>query len=200
VYQPVTTWIMCSVSVLLDADGDGIADQEVAGVAGTGLEGVDGAVFSTVLLDAAKARAIRLAYEATLGTGNPGNLDYTPAVLATGDMAPFAQSTIAVVEAPLAKLAKGTDGLFHIKVASQAEGGETFDPDKYIGGPLGTWLNVSPDEKAQAYYGMDEAVQVDTTGGSLSLNKGSGAGKLVLYYPLNMLQHTGTDGQQQVIQ
>jgi subtilisin family serine protease len=199
-YQPVTTWIMCSVSVLIDSDGDGVADQEIAGVTGGGLEGVDGATFSTLLLDSAKARAIRLAYEKSLSSGAPGKIDYTPAVLAAADMAPFSQSTIAVIEAPLDLLAKSADGKVNIKLASQAEGGETFEPDKFLGGALGTWMKISPNEKDQAFYGMDEVVQVTSTGANLTMTKGSGSEKLVIYYPINQLQHTGVDGQAQIIQ
>src|SRR5262249_36949146 len=127
IYNPVSMWVMCSVSVLIDSDGDGVADQEIAGVTGGGLEGVDKAGFTTVVLDAAKARSIRLAYEKDLSAGTVSKIDYTPAVLAQSDMAPFPESTIAVIEAPVKVLAKSPDGKLNIKVASQAEGGETFE-------------------------------------------------------------------------
>lgn len=199
VYDPVTTWVQCSVSVLVDSDGDGIADQEIAGVSGSGLEGVDKVVFTTVVLDAAKARGIRLAYETDLSSGKNSKIDYTPAVLARGSMAPFSQSTLVVIEAPLDTLARGADGKLHLKLASQADGGETFQADKYLGGPLGTWLDLSPKLEDQGHYGMEEVTTVPAAGASMNLSKGSGTQDLVVYYPLNEFVSNGRDAQQQIL-
>lgn len=198
-YKPVTTWVLCDVSVLIDADGDGVADQEIAGVTGMGLEGVAQSNFTTVVLDAAQARAIRLAYEQTLGTGTPGQLDYSPAVMAISQMAPFPQSTLAVIEAPLSKLTGDKNGKLNIKLASEAEGGQTFQPDKYIGGPLGKWIEISPKASDQSYFGMDEVTAVPASGANLTLSKGAGNEDLVIYYPLNQIQPKGVDGQEQII-
>ena len=197
--KPVTTWIMCSVSALIDSDGDGIADQEVAGVMGGGLEGVPQASFNSVVLDSAKARQLRLAYEATLSAGTPGKVDYTSAVLAMSDMAAFEQSTLAVIEAPMSVLKKSADGSLNIKLASQAEGGETFQSDKFLGSTLGTWIKISANLQDQAFYGMDELVEVAAGGAALTLNKGPGKQDLVIYYPLNAFTHNGADDQLQVI-
>jgi hypothetical protein len=154
-----------------------------------------------LLLDAAKARDIRLAYEKDLATGKVNKLDYTAAVLAKGDMAPFSQSTVVVIEAPVAPLAAAADGKLHIKLASQSEADGTFQADKYLGpGVNGSWLTISPKLEDQAYYGLDEVTPVSSAGASVNFKKGSGAEKMVLYYPLNEFTFNGQDAQEQVLQ
>jgi hypothetical protein len=199
VYQPVTTWITCSVSVLLDNDGDGIEDQEIAGVAGAGLEGLAQSIFTTVVLDSAKARGIRMAYEKQLGAGNAkATVDYAPAVLAQAGMAPFQQSTLVVIEAPLAVLKPGKDGNLHLKLASQAEGGTTFQADNFLGGNLGIWLTVSPKFEDQPFSNLPEVLPVPSAGAKLDFSKGPATAQLVVYYPLNQFTINGKDGQEQV--
>lgn len=199
VYQPVTTWIMCSVSVLIDSDGDGIEDQEIAGVAGSGLEGLAQSVFTTVVLDSTKARGIRMAYEKQLSAGNAkATVDYTPAVLAQAGMAPFQHSTVVVIEAPLKVLKPGKDGNLHLKLAAQAEGGTTFQADNFLGGNLGIWLSLSPKFEDQPFSNLPELLAVTSTGAKLDFSKGPATSQLVIYYPLNQFTMNGKDGQEQV--
>jgi hypothetical protein len=66
IYDPLSVWNTCEISVLFDADGDGVADQELAGttlgnVAGFS-DSTNSYVGASMLLDAAKAREIRGAY------------------------------------------------------------------------------------------------------------------------------------------
>jgi minor extracellular serine protease Vpr len=199
IYDPVTTWHLCSVSVLIDSQGTGTADQEIAGVTGGGLEGVDKAPFHSVLLDAAKARDVRVAYEKDLASGKEGTPNYTPAVIGIGPMAPFSQSTIAILEVPLDALTKSADGSLNVKLASQAENSETFESDKFLGGLLGQWIKIPAKLEDQAYFGMDEVIAVDGKGATATVTKGPGTQKLVMYYPLNEFTANGADGQQQVV-
>jgi hypothetical protein len=204
-YTPVTTWHRCQVSLLIDVNGDGEPDQELAGVDASAVSGIAPAPFFTVLLDAPAARAIRLDYEKHLGQTQPAEeapkLDYTPAVQALGAIAPFEQSTLTVIEVPLAAVGRGADGQIHVKAASLGEGGDVVEPDDFLGSnPLGDWLSVPATSAAQPYYGMDEITGVKAaTGANLALQKGSGQGKLIMYYPMNQLGQPGQDGQSQVI-
>jgi subtilisin family serine protease len=201
-YTPVTTWNLCEVSVLIDSDGDGIADQELAGVSAASIEGVTPAPFFTALLDAKKARALRVAYETALNAGKSDKLDYTSSMISVGAMAPFPQSTLAVIEMPIDALAKGADGNLHIKAAALAQGGDTIEADDYLGKEgLGDWLGIAPTAGAEPFSGMDEFTAVTGAGANLKLSKGASTGKLVLYYPMNTvsLLDDNTDTQSQVI-
>ena len=196
-YQPLTTWHMCSMSVLIDQDGDGIADQEIAGVAGGPLEGVN-KVFTTLLLDAAKARAIRLNYETLFAAGDlNAPLDYTPSVIVESTLAPFNHSSLVVLEAPMAPLSLATDGRLHIKVAAQSETGDTFEGDDFLGDGLGSWQTLSPNLDDQPFYNMEEIVDVPQSGATISATQGAGTGPMVIYYPFNDVQ---AEDSEQIIQ
>lgn len=192
-YDAVTTWHMCELSVLIDADGDGVADQELAGVVGTSVAGIQAPGFATMLLDAAKARAVRVAFETALANGVEAKPNYGAALLAGGGMAPFPQSTVAMLEIPLEKLAKGTDGNLHVKLATIG-GGDVVEADDYLG-DLNAWNTLSGTAEGQPWKGMSELTTVGAGGAPLKLERGTGAGALVLYYPVN----TFDAGQAQII-
>lgn len=197
-HTPLTTWHMCEVSVLIDANEDGVPDQELAGVSAAGIEGFQVAPFATALLDAAKARAIRLQYEADLAAGTESKLSYLPAMLAAASMAPFEHSSLAVIEMPLERLAKTADGKLNVKLASITQGGDAIEADDYLGEGLSEYTKIESSAQALPYYGMSEFSAVPKTGGALTLSKGSGTGKLVIYYPLNGFNSV-MDTQSQII-
>jgi len=197
-FSPLTTWHRCELSVLIDADEDGVADQELAGVSNMSIEGVSQLPFASVLLDATQARTIRLAYEESLAGGVETPVNYQPAVLGISPMAPFSHSSLAVVEMPLALLAKSADGKLNVKFASIAQGGEDIEADDYLGDGLADWMKIEGSATALPYYGMSEFSAVPSGGASLTLTKGSGEGKLILYYPLNVISKT-EDSQFQIL-
>jgi subtilisin family serine protease len=197
-HAPVTTWYLCSLSVLFDMDGDAVADQELAGVTGSTLEGID-KNFISLLLDATAARSLRLRYEQQLAAGDKdAKIDYTSSVLAQGAMAVFNQSGVAILEAPLRALKRSADGKLHFRLAAQAEDGETFEADDYLGA-TNAWTEISPKLEEQAFFGMDEASEVPAGGLPLTLHKGTGQGRAVIYYPYNDFTTSGADGQQQIL-
>ena len=198
IFKPVTTWTFCTFSVLVDSDGDGVADQELAAVTG-GLEGVSQATGMSVLLDAEAARNIRLDFEKKLSTGVITPIDYGPAIVAQMPMVAFSQSSIAVVETPIVLLEAADDGLLHLKIAAQANRDETFEADKFLGELKGTWYAISPKLEDQSFFNMEEVIEVPTGGANLSATRGTGKQKMVLYYPLNPSQEKGVDKQQQVL-
>ncbi|MGE0529082.1 MAG: S8 family serine peptidase, partial [Bdellovibrionales bacterium] len=196
-FTPVTTWHLCEVSVLIDGDGDDVADQELAGVAGLSAETPESAVFASVLLDAKKAREIRLAYEKEINEGREGSLNYETALIHQGGMAPFTQSTIALIETPVEKLLRAEDGRIRIKLASVGGNENMIESDDYLGEGLGEWTFIPGTLTEQPYFGMPEAPVVSAQGASLNFEKGTGEGKLVLYYPFNPLMRSGADGDAQ---
>ncbi len=197
-FTPMTTWQTCELSVLIDADGDGVPDQELAGVLGANIEGLGQVPFASILLDAAKARSIRLTYEMALSAGTKTELDYKGAVLGGSGMAPFEHSTLAVVEAPVQLLAKSKDGKLNVKVAALLQGGDAVEADDYLGASSGSYMKIDAEASAQPFFGMSEFSIVPATGGSSTVTRGSTFGKLILYYPMNPINGT-TDTQFQIL-
>jgi subtilisin family serine protease len=201
-HTPLTTWIQCDVSALIDADGDGVAEQELAGANGSSLDGsgVDG--FASILLDAKKAREIRLAYEKEIADGKEDpKANFKPAILSSADMLPFPHSTVAVIEAPLALIAKAADGQIHVKLAAQnGMGTDAIEADDYLGRwNLGEWKALPAAAAGQAYSGLPAVVELKGLGQqALTYTRGSGAEKLVLYYPNNELRLNGHENQSQI--
>ena len=194
-YAPVSIWLKCEVSVLIDADGDGIADQELAGVSKAGVEGVTlQQPFFSLLLDAPKARALRATYEQTLSQSeskkqDPPTLNYQTAALSISPSAPFQDSEVTVIEAPLKAVVKTKDGKFNVKLATISPSDENVESDDYLGSGLGQWFAISATAEEQPYYGMDEGTVVDSQA-TLSVKKGRDEGRLVLYYPHNKITAT----------
>lgn len=200
-HTPMTTWMQCEVAALVDSNADGVADQELAGTFGGTVEGFAQPKFASLLLDATKARTIRLAYEAELSSGTQdASVDYGDAILSAADMAPFPHSTVAVIEAPLRLIAKSPDGSISVKLAAMGGGGDMIEADDYLGQlPLGGWTQIAGQPEAQAYMDIPEFLQVDGgKQGALTYRRGSGQEKLVIYYPNNELQLNGVDSQSQI--
>jgi minor extracellular serine protease Vpr len=185
--------------VLVYTNGDGIAEQELAGVSSMGIEGMENFQFASVLLNAEKARAIRAAYEQGLSEGREDALDYTPAALATLPMAPFNNSTLAVIEAPLELVARGADGMIRVQAAALYQYGDNVEGDDYLGTDDSQWLAIAPIPLMHPYYGMEEFTTVPTGGASISLQRGTTPGKLILYYPLNVISESEPGSQFQVL-
>lgn len=200
-HTPMTTWIQCEVAALIDSNSDGVADQELAGTFGGQVEGFAQGRFASLLLDATKARSLRLAYEAELSAGKDNaSVDYSEAILNAADMAAFPHSTVAVIEAPLRLVAKTPDGAISVKVAAMGGGGDMIEADDYLGPvALGGWLRIAGQPEAQSFIDLPELVSLEGSKQSvLTYRRGQGNEKLVIYYPNNELQLNGVDSQSQV--
>jgi minor extracellular serine protease Vpr len=108
-YKPVTSWDLCEVSIQLDTDGDGVADQELVG------ETRDGKETESVLYDAAKLRSLRAEFETSFPKFSKP--DYVPAELARIPATGYRNSTIAVVAVRADQVAKTASGLLKAKIA-----------------------------------------------------------------------------------
>lgn len=177
VFEPMTTWDLCEVSVLIDSDGDYEADQELAGIKQNHLEGLTAATFASVLIDAKVARGIRRAYDAAV-------LDFTPAITALSPMLAFEHSTIAIVEVPVSELKLKPSGVLAIRVATSAQTGSAIEPDDFLSKDPKMWkrLNVSLD--GPSFVGLPEKVSVEAGETKMvSFTKGAGSESLWLAYP-----------------
>lgn len=194
-YEAMTTWNVCELSVLIDSNGDQKADQELAAVQLGNVKGLSDAqtepLFASVLLDAAKARELRLDFEkkAIAGGDSEGKKveeDYAPAVVDMLPLNPFNHSTVTVVEADVTRLARRANGQLAIKVATIFNDASAVEMDDFMGNQARAWKLISLEEKSQPFRGLPEALALDA-GQALSVEfvKGEGDGKLMLLMPDN---------------
>jgi minor extracellular serine protease Vpr len=202
-YQPLTRWQACDLSVLIDGDGDGQPDQELAGIMRENLDGLSGNTYTTVLLDFKAAREIRKEYELARASGQGSDRpDYTPAVLDQGQYQTFNYSTLAIVETEVSLLARAATGELAIKVVLTNEDSAAIEHDDYLSGTESQWRKVQLDSFGQSYLGLEEVyVLAPQERKTLTFVKGQGTDQLVLYYPDNFstLSETLQDSAQEVL-
>lgn len=187
VYEPLTNWQACMVSVLIDSNGDGVANQEIVGVTSEYLPGIDSLVppdLYSFVLDSAKAKDIRTQYEA-LAQVNPASVeDYRPALQGLLPMTRFDHSTLAIVEAELGVLQKGESGDLRVQVVAVYEDSYAPDSDDYLANKE-TWHTI-PLSSDQAFTNLPELVELGAgESKTLEVTKNSESGSLILYVPTN---------------
>ncbi len=199
-YNPVTTWQLCGVSVLIDKDSDGLADQELLGSHQQELSNneADYQAFHSFLTDATAMRKIRHDYElAAAGTAAP---TYTSAVVDVQPYQAYGHSTIAVVTADLAQVATTTAGDLKVQLVVSAD---TTSPEgDDVLGAENQWLTLTPSVDGQAFVDLPETLTLDPgTTQTVALTKGNAKGKLVVYLPFNRstTSSVATDDQGKVL-
>jgi subtilisin family serine protease len=180
--HPLSGWNLCEVSMLVDADGDGVPEQELAGTSDTTLKPASWPyAYGSYLIDAPKMRAVEAKME--LGTATPADT-YLSAVLDAKAFSQFGVSQVGVIAADLTKLKTGTDGKLHVKIGllPQVEG--TVGDDFLGAGPDGEWLTIDP---ASAPFGaLPSTVAVASAGtASLAVTSPAASGALLLFMPDN---------------
>lgn len=179
-YHPRTTWNYCGLSVQFDADGDGVADQELVG---STLDSIrngslrDANMFLTFLVDAHKMRAVRAAHELK---GIPDN--YTEAVVSVLPLNIYNHSTLMVASARLNAVATDDKGDIRIRLA--AEG--LTDPD-YLSGHQQGWHTITPTLDGVGFWGMPDSTVIpkDSTSTVALVKGGDPAAQLIAYFPHN---------------
>lgn len=178
-YHPRTTWNYCGLSVQFDADGDGVADQELVGDT---LDSIrrssrNANMFLTFLVDAHKMRAIRAAHELK---GTYAN--YTQAVISVLPLNIYNHSTLMVASARLRDVVTNDMGDLRIRLA--AEG--LTDPDYLTDHPQG-WHTITPTVDGVGFWGMPDSSVIPKGGtGKVTLSKGGDpTAQLVAYFPHN---------------
>ncbi|MFN3454316.1 MAG: hypothetical protein ACK41T_05095, partial [Pseudobdellovibrio sp.] len=202
VYKPMTTWNSCDVSILIDADKDGVADQELLGANMKSIPNESTDAFASTLLDATKARALRKAYEDKVvkamheiiylpKTEQLEKLQkikdeekYTEAIIDVNDMLIHNNSTVVVVEARVNQLKLDVDKLLNFKViVSHNEYGSMQMDDVLANDKM---FSVSVNEKDQAFMISEESYVVDANSEiALDVVKGRGNSSLLVLMPKN---------------
>jgi minor extracellular serine protease Vpr len=191
-YEPLTSWNSCEVTVLIDKDGDQIADQELAGFALENVKGLSSgsndAQFYSTLLDAKKVRDLRLQFEKQSQDFSDKKSDkkptenYKSAVIDQRPMTTYDYSTVVILEANINQLATKPSGELSIKVATLFNEASAVEGDDY----LTDWMPLTINPISQSYLDLPEKV-ILLPGESKTLDfvKGEGNEKLLIYYPQN---------------
>ena len=200
-YNPLTAWSNCEFSVQIDSNNDGIADQELAGANLSNTEGL-GAGMASILLDANKARALRKEYESKLTEKNPKKkpiLSFANAVEALMDVTIVNQSTLMIIQAPVAGLKAIPGQNLRVKVGALNIESDTIEGNDFLGQ---NWLDMPLNAQAQTLTDIPESLLVAGNGEiNIQLTIGEGQHPLILYYPNNHASMTSvSDQQSQVLQ
>lgn len=195
VFEPMTTWDLCDVSVMIDSDGDFSADQELAGTKQDRVEGLTGSNYASILLDVKTARQIRRDYDTAVtappATPVPGEptpkapiLDFTPSIEALSPMLAFEHSTLAILEVPVSDLKLKASGALAIRIATSAQSGSAIEPDDFLNKDPKTWKALNVSVRGAGFADLPEKITVapgQTT--TVSFTKGAGSDSLWLAYP-----------------
>ncbi len=181
-YDELTLWQPCDISMQIDSNNDGIADLELAGIKSSYVSGITFDIFSSLLLNATEARAIRKTYE---GSPTTEQEDYSPALIDAREMKFYDHSNIAVIETDLSNIAFGKNGNIGIKVSvSNVETDESARD--YLANHGRKWQTVNLSENNFAFYEMPEVVSIAANSTEqLVLRRGNGKARLLVLYPFN---------------
>lgn len=202
-YEPMTTWHTCELSVLLDGNGDDLPDQELALVALGNVKGLGNGAndnqIASILLDATKAREIRKNFElAVKAAAEPGaeigadpkkpevKEDYSPALLDATPMTPFNHSTVAIVEADVTKLIRTETGELSVKIATIHQEASAVQMDDFLANGLNSWKKISVEEASQSFMGLPDSVTLNPGDVmTVPVDKGEGSEDMLVLMPDN---------------
>ncbi len=207
-FEPMTTWDNCEIIALIDGDGDGIADQELAGIREDNLKGLSAKTFSSVLLDAAMTRELRKKFElesqAKKEEPKEGETkkeiveNYTAAIIALSPMLAMNHSTIAIIEAPIANLKLRNLGEVSVRIAASSKELSAIQPDDALGKDAGKWLSLNVRANGAGFADLPEKITLAPgESSSVKISKGLGSEKLLLLYPSNKPALDGLSKDQQ---
>jgi minor extracellular serine protease Vpr len=198
-YEPMTTWDQCEVSVLIDGDGDGIPDQELVGAKQDHLTGLTKTEFGSILIDAPLARQLRKQFEIETMAGKKDlKEDYTTSVIDLNPMLAFQHSTVAIIEVPVSKLARRPSGELAVRIATSYQEGTAIQPDDFLSKDPNHWTVLNVADLGAAYVGLPEKITLNgSENKSLSFEKGAGREKLLVVYPTNKTIVGGVDSDSQ---
>jgi len=210
-YKPMTTWTNCDVSIMIDADGDGIADQELLGANLKTIPGQKSEEFASTVLDAKKAREIRKNFEIELEKvkNDPAAVaklkdqeDYSGAIIDQREMRVYNNSSVLVIEAELSKLQVGKNSELQIQVVVSQNEQSVTQMDDYLSETEKKLLKVSTNIKDQPYTVLTEVLKFAPNEiKTVELSAGQKAGDLMVLFPQNKFSFSDNliDAQSQIV-
>lgn len=210
-FKPMTTWHACDISLLIDSNNDGVAEQELLGSSLSSIPGQNSSEFATTLIDAAKAREIRKDYEKLVADAKgdttklaelKGAEDYSDALLDQKGLKLYNNSTVVVLEISADKLALTADGALAFKVLVTHNEQSTVEFDDYLSSTVKSDMRISLKKEDQSFVDLPEAITL--TGAAeqkVELTKGEGREKLLVLLPNNKfsLSNLHEDSQSQIL-
>ncbi len=200
-YESVSDWQACDISVQIDRDQDGKVDLEWVATRGTKLPGLlksspDG--FYSVLLDAQKARDLRRNFETIQREGRGESKleeDYREAVKSILPYAPMNQSSVNMMEIDLSALGSIPDGELRVKVAILHEDWAAIRQDDYLVSEE-SWHKIDLLRTPRLPDLLELAAHQER---EVTIPLGEALGRLVLYSPSNADGRNGESEDRQEI-
>lgn len=210
-FKPMTTWHACDISLLIDTDQDGVPEQELLGANLRSIPGQRSDDFATTLIDAAKARNIRKAFEHAIveAKGDSEKLaalsgaeDYSGAVLDQSALKLFNNSSVVLLEISTKNLALTANGTLAFKVLVTHNEQSSVEFDDYLNSHVKTDMKISLKKMDQSYLDLPESLEFKNVREQIiQLTKGEGKEKLLVLLPNNKfsLSNLHEDSQSQVL-
>lgn len=202
-YSPLTTWHFCESNVQIDADNDGVADQELAGVYSDNIPGLGAQkFFASALFDANKLRDLRKKYENDLASPisdihSKASENYEAALVDRLPLLNFDHSTVNILQVNLSLLKMNLSQSLKIKVGMQ-----TYESDPMSSFDIvNKWYSIDPNQ-GQAFVNLPESIKLKAgEAAKVQFEKGSAQGSLILYFPQNsgLNATVGNDNQSAIL-
>ncbi|MEQ1722515.1 MAG: S8 family serine peptidase [Pseudobdellovibrio sp.] len=194
-FKPMTTWNACDISVLIDTNNDGVPEQELLGSTLSSIPGQNSSEFATTLIDAAKAREIRKAFEQKLADAKgdqdkiaklKGTENYSDALIDQKGMKVYNNSTVVVLEISADKLALTEDGALAFKVLVTHNEQSSVEFDDYLKSTVKSDMRISLRKEDQSFVDLPETIALAANSvKTVELTKGEGQEKLLVLMPDN---------------
>jgi minor extracellular serine protease Vpr len=199
-FEAVSTWNLCDISVLIDTDGDDLAEQELVGVPMDRIAGLPTKKFRTLLLNATKMRSLRLAHEQQVAAGKETkSLNYAETVLADDEMKFFNSSSVAIIQMNLEALGIAASGEMRFKLLVNSQEDSNVEPDDYLSTSQNDWMKIDLLEKSQSYLGLDQKIVIEGASSKVvNLTKAEGSRDLLALFPHNRAVVSAKVGDEQV--
>lgn len=183
-YDTLSIWQPCDISLQIDNNRDGITDQELVGIRANYISGINANQIASILLDAGLTRQIRSAFE--LDSAN-NEENYVPAIMDVQEMKFYDHGSVAVIETDLSKVIKGKDDLVGIKISVSNLESSDSTGDDFLASHETKWHEIFLNEDSFAFTEIPEVIKVKAQDQeAISMKRGVGDQRLLVLFPFNM--------------
>lgn len=203
-YEPLMSWMNCEISILIDADGDQIPEQELALISTSNLPGMQLLLrpSASVLMNAGMTRELRKTFEVELAKGSKKAVEnYFGALLDFMPTEHLNHSSVAILEADAELIKRRATGEVAIKVATALSEGSSRESDDFAG-DKNEWTVISLKPQDHPFYGLPDKVRLNPGEKTqIEGSKGLGRGDLLILYPQNqtVVSEVIQDNQMQIV-
>ncbi len=209
IYNPVSTWEPCDVSVELDTSEDEQPEFEIIGSFPSGwrlddTQEINDLPLSSMLFDYNILNKLWNEYEAKVikQQKTEPEVSFQSALISINPMTSYNSSTIAIVEAPIEEL-KLTSGSIALKVSTSYGGRYNVERTDVLSDSDKEWHTVDVSDISSAYFNIPEKISIDPKSQlEIDFLVGDKAtNDLLVYYPRNRfsLRNAGLDQQSQIL-